>query len=47
SGALAQVGISLFAVSTFDTDYILVKDGDLIRSIRALKEAGYQVDYPV
>jgi hypothetical protein len=26
---LAEAGISVFAVSTFDTDYLLVKDSDL------------------
>lgn len=40
SGALAQAGISLFAVSTFDTDYILVKDKDLPAALDALRRAG-------
>lgn len=39
SGALAQAGISLFALSTFDTDYILVRDGDVPAARRALGSA--------
>ena len=38
---LAEAGISVFAVSTFDTDYLLVKDGDLEKAIAALHEAGH------
>ena len=40
SGALAAGGIGLFAVSTFDTDYILVKAPDLPRALAALRAAG-------
>jgi hypothetical protein len=40
SGALAQAGISLFALSTFDTDYILVREGDVPAARRALRSAG-------
>lgn len=36
---LARAGVSVFAVSTFDTDYILVKRHDLVRAIDALEEA--------
>jgi len=28
-GPLAEAGISVFAISTFDTDYLLVKQADL------------------
>ena len=41
SGALAHAGVSLFAVSTYDTDYILVKD--VQAAIRALTAAGHVV----
>jgi hypothetical protein len=34
---LARAGISVFAVSTFDTDYVLVKRDDLARAIGALE----------
>lgn len=36
SGALAEAGISLFALSTYDTDYILVREGDVAAARRAL-----------
>jgi uncharacterized protein len=32
AGPLADAGISLFAVSTFDTDYVLVREVDLERA---------------
>ena len=41
SSALAGAGIGLFAVSTYDTDYILVKRENLDRAVAALKAAGY------
>ncbi len=34
--ALAEAEISCFAISTYDTDYILVKDGDADRAAEAL-----------
>jgi hypothetical protein len=40
---LAEGGISIFAISTFDTDYILVKQHDLPRAIQALSGAGHVV----
>ena len=43
AGALARASISLFAVSTFDTDYILVKNADLSGAIAALERDGYIV----
>jgi hypothetical protein len=44
SGSLAAAGLSLFAISTFDTDYILVKDADLAAAVDALRTAGFGVD---
>jgi len=38
---LAEQSISIFAVSTFDTDYVLIKRGDLETASRALAEAGH------
>jgi uncharacterized protein len=43
SGALAGAGVPLFAVSTFDTDHLLVKDDDLARAASALRDAGHEV----
>ncbi len=36
TGALAEAGISCFAISTYDTDYILVKQQDADRAAEAL-----------
>jgi uncharacterized protein len=44
AGTLAGAGLSLFALSTFDTDYVLVKDGDLEAARTALGAAGFRVD---
>jgi hypothetical protein len=40
-GPLADAGISIFAVSTYDTDYVLVKKNDLIPAISILKASGH------
>ena len=39
---LAGHGISIFAVSTYDTDYILVKNEQLEKAIEILKNGGYR-----
>ena len=41
--SLADARISIFAVSTFDTDYILVRDSMLDRAIQALAVCGHRV----
>lgn len=43
SSVLAETGIGIFAVSTYNTDYILVKAGDCGRAAEALTNAGYSV----
>lgn len=43
STVLAQKGISIFAISTYDTDYILVKDKDINNAIEALVNERYEV----
>jgi hypothetical protein len=40
---LAAAGIPIFAISTFDTDYVLVKDADARRAVGALTAAGHRV----
>ena len=40
---LAEAGISLFAVSTFDTDYLLVRAHDRGRAVEALRACGHVV----
>lgn len=42
SSALAAEGIGLFAISTFDTDYVFVKAGNLPRALAALAAAGFE-----
>ena len=41
---LADEQIPLFVVSTFETDYLLVREHDLHRSVAALTSAGHSVD---
>lgn len=43
STILAQKGISIFAISTYDTDYILVKNKDIDNAIAALIAERYEV----
>ncbi|HEX8674036.1 MAG TPA: ACT domain-containing protein [Longimicrobium sp.] len=40
---LAEAGISIFAISTFDTDYVLVKTDRLNDAIEALRRAGHHL----
>ena len=40
---LANEGIGIFAVSTFNTDYVLVKEADFDHALDALAAAGYSV----
>lgn len=39
---LARQGIGIFAISTFNTDYILVKDKDFAKAMESLGKKGYQ-----
>jgi uncharacterized protein len=43
SGVLAESGVPLFTISTYHTDYFMVKDENLDKAILALKENGYQI----
>ncbi len=43
---LAAAEITLFALSTFETDYLLVRERDLARACDALRGAGHTVDLP-
>lgn len=51
---LARAGIGVFALSTYDTDYILVRESDLERAMEALsasggeeifRETGYEITF--
>ena len=43
SGILAAQGIGIFAVSTFNTDYILVKEENFDRALDILAAEGYRI----
>src|SRR3954453_10137376 len=40
---LAEAGLSIFAISTYDTDSVLVKERDLAAAVKALRAAGHQL----
>jgi hypothetical protein len=42
---LAEAKVSVFALSTFNTDYILFKSADLNTVAGCLQEAGYSVSH--
>lgn len=41
---LADAGVSVFSLFTFDTNYLLVKDHDVSRASAALERAGFAVN---
>lgn len=43
SGVLADAEVSIFAISTHDTDYILVRGAQIEAAVTALRAAGYEV----
>ena len=43
SSTLAEAKVSIFVLSTFETDYFLVKDKSLEKAIVALEAQGYSV----
>ena len=43
SAILAENGISIFAVSTYNTDYILIKIEKYQKALDVLKNSGYQI----
>lgn len=43
SGVLANNKIGIFAVSTYNTDYILVKEENFDRALNVLAQAGYKI----
>jgi len=40
---LAEAHISVFAISTFNTDYLVVKENDLEKAIATLQRAGHSI----
>jgi hypothetical protein len=43
-GPLAEAGVSVFVTSTFDTDYLLLKEEKLEAGVEALLRAGHAVE---
>ena len=43
SAVLAENGIGIFVLSTYDTDYILTKQKTYARALQLLTQAGYQI----
>ena len=43
SAVLAEAEVGIFAVSTFDTDYIFIKEENLARAKNVLSSAGYGI----
>ncbi|MGE5619971.1 MAG: ACT domain-containing protein [Sphingomonadaceae bacterium] len=45
SAPLAEAGVPIFALSTYDTDYLLVMEDHLERARAALEASGHQVEW--
>ena len=43
TSSLAHVGIVVFVISTYDTDYVFVKESDLDRAVAALRKDGHDL----
>lgn len=43
SALLAENKIGIFVISTFNTDYVLVKAGNYARALKVLEKAGYKI----
>lgn len=43
SAILADNGISIFAVSTYNTDYVLIKKENYQKALDVLKDSGYKI----
>lgn len=39
---LAQAGISILAIATYETDHLLISEEDLVHAIRVLEEVGHR-----
>ena len=43
---LRDAGIAIFAISSFDTDYVLVHEPDFEAAVRTLTAAGHEIEEP-
>ena len=41
---LAKANVSIFALSTYDTDYVMVKEKAFAKAVKALRAAGHLVN---
>jgi hypothetical protein len=41
---LAAAQVAIFAIATFDTDYVLVREEQLEQAIAALRKAGHSIE---
>lgn len=44
SSLLAENEIGIFAISTFNTDYVLTKEENFNKAMEVLRKAGYQIE---
>lgn len=44
AGPLAEAGVSIFAISTYDTDYVLVKETNVGKAVLVLHAAGHRIE---
>ncbi len=47
AGPLAEAGVSIFALGTYDTDYILIKEARFDEAISVLAAKGHQISQQV
>jgi hypothetical protein len=43
TGPLAEAGVSVLAVATYDTDYVLVRETSIDAAVRALSGSGFLI----
>jgi hypothetical protein len=43
TGPLAEASISVFALSTYDTDYLLIRNKDIASAVAVLRAGGHDV----
>ena len=44
TGPVASAGVGVFVVSTFDTDYLFIKEAEVLAAVAALRGAGHSVE---
>jgi hypothetical protein len=45
TGPLAEIGVGIFAISTFDTDYLLLKQKKLPQALEKLAAVGHYIGF--